>query len=858
MKNENDTKKTSINIPGTVFEALVNNGLILDPFYGNNEHKVSQIYNENWIFEKKFDIEEELLNYSGIILQFDGVDTISQVELNGKVLGTTENMFLRYEFNITDVLKAKDNILKVYIKSPTSAATQKVKEFKINLKNFEGVPGVPYLRKAQYSFGWDWGPCLPDIGIWKSVNLIFFEDIRIDSYYIDLKFNYNSDPSKITDTKNLTSLMINSVKINIQINLRTSLNRNLKERIYLKCNLTAPDKISHEKTIIIQEQFPSIEFQIDFPYLWWTHDLGIPNLYDLEISIEQNGRIIDSKKEKVGLRDIKLIRKPDNWGETFYFQLNGMPLFAKGANWIPIDSFIPRGRNKGLIELNIENALEANMNMIRVWGGGVYEDDLFYKTCDEKGILVWQDFPFACAVYPIHKEFIENVKEEAIYNIKRLRNHPSLAFWCGNNEIEQLWKFLLQISGLINPDIIKNYEEGYLTLFKDILPNLIKEYDPRHQYWPSSALDKFEGSKILSSNPNNPESGDSHYWYVWHGGASFKSYRTFDSRFMSEFGFESFPSMKTIKNFCPTEQLHFDSHIMENHQKNRAGNKKIHQYMKKRFGIPKKFEQQVILSQLTQAEAIEYGVEHWRRNRNEYHCMGTLYWQLNDCWPVASWSSFDYYGRWKALHYYAKRFYTPLFPSVREENDKVEYWITNDLRTSENYILEWKIFNSTNELLKKDFYEGIISPCSSKLLGIVNVEDINNSKEKAQQNIIFYTLKKDKSDTSYLYHGMKLFGAPKKIQMQDPKITWDFILSESGNTERVIKIKIVSEKIAYYVYIDSDVFDFKASDNFFSMGPGESRVITLWKLNPLDKSQMGLLSLKKEHLYVRSLFDLIS
>ena len=576
----------------------------------------------------------------------------------------------------------------------------------------------------------------------------------------------------------------------------------------------------------------------------------------MEIYLEWEGNIINFRKEKIGIRDIQLIRKADEWGESFYFQLNGIPIFAKGANWIPIDSFIPRGKRVGLIQRNIENALKANMNMIRVWGGGVYEDDEFYEICDEKGILVWQDFPFACSIYPIHENFMQNVKNEAIYNIKRLRNHPSLALWCGNNEIEQLWKLLLNVAKITEKEQITLYEQGYLTLFKDVIPKIVNKYDARHQYWPSSSLDKFDGSKVLSINPNNPESGDSHYWFVWHGGAPFKSYRSFDSRFMSEFGFESFPSLKSIKKFCPPNQFSFDSLIMLTHQKSKGGNKKILKYIKRRFRLPEKFENQVTLSQITQAEAIEYGVEHWRRNRNNYHCMGTIYWQLNDCWPVISWSSFDYYGRWKALHYFARRFYDPLFPSVKEEKDLVEFWITNDLRISKSIQFFWKLFNSNSELIQEGLINYEIPPLTSKKLKEINVSDINSSPLRMRNNIIFYKCK-EQNEKDFFFHGMKLFDSPKYFDLSNPNIRWDITLIKNpNNNESSVQIKLHSEKIALYVHIDSNLYDFIASDNFFSMEPDETRIISLTELKLNKESINNLGSLKKSDFYVESLYDL--
>ncbi|MCJ7650249.1 MAG: glycoside hydrolase family 2 protein, partial [Candidatus Lokiarchaeota archaeon] len=623
------------------------------------------------------------------LLRFKGLDTIAQIFLNEQLIGSAENMFVEYEYDVSDIIKKEENILRIYFKSPTIFAKEMIEKFKHKLKTSQEMPGLPYIRKAQYSFGWDWGPSLPDIGIWKDVELFGYDNIKIDCYCIETSFNYNKNPMKITDVSDYSQVSVISARVKIEFQFDIKITAISAGNIFLNCKLIAPDQKSYEKRIKILGEKHALEYEIVDPMLWWTHDLGTPNLYEMEITLENEGEILEFITQKMGIRDIQLIRNPDKWGESFFFMFNGIPIFAKGANWIPIDSFIPRGKKNGLYEMNIKSAVAANMNMIRVWGGGIYEDDQFYQLCDQLGVLVWQDFQFACAIYPIHEEFVTNVTFEAIQNIKRLRNHPSIALWCGNNELEWLWRLNLKTSDINDENLILSFKKGYLKIFEDILPNLIKKYDPNHSYWPSSPSNGYAGEKLGIVDSNSPDIGDSHFWDVWHGNKPFTAYRKFDSRFMSEFGFESFPSMKTIREFCPKDQFDFNSNVMENHQKNKAGNRKILKYMKKRFTIPPKFEHRVILSQITQAEAIQYGVEHWRRNRNDFHCMGTLYWQLNDCWPVASWSSLDYYGRWKAIHYFAKRFYQNVFASIKEDKDSVEFWVTNDLRERQSFILEW-------------------------------------------------------------------------------------------------------------------------------------------------------------------------
>jgi len=832
-------------VPGSVYETLIVNKIIEDPFYGLNEHKMGWIYESEWQYELFFDVNEVFLEYKNIILRFNGIDTFSEIWFNGELLGSTDNMFVFYEFDVKSQLKLNQNSLKVIIKSPTKKAEEEIKKHGIKLNTgLAYIPGIPYLRKAQYSFGWDWGPKLPDISIWKPVEIIGWDGLRFKSILTKKSFEYNMNPLKIIDPSEITKIAVMVVELSIQVNT-SGLDDIGKYKI--KSYLKSPDG-----TILYHEGDlkSSINFYIEYPYLWWTHDLGTPNLYELKISLI-NGGVIEEYTQKIGIRDLKLIQDEDKWGETFYFMLNGVPLYAKGANWVPIDSFIPRGEKKGLYQSNLRNAKEANMNMIRVWGGGIYETDLFYELCDSLGLLVWQDFPYACAIYPFHEEYLENIRLESKQNIIRLRNHPSLALWCGNNEVEWLWRWELKSSEIEEENLKEAFKDGYLKLFEDIIPNLLKIYDPHHPYWPSSPSNGYIGQDLGSINSNSPDVGDSHFWDVWHRNKPFKAYRKFNSRFMSEFGFESFPSLKTIEEFCPSEQFNMFSPIMENHQKNSAGNKKILDYMKKRFSIPKAFENQVILSQLTQGEAVEYGVEHWRRNRNDHHCMGAFYWQLNDCWPVASWSSLDYYNRWKALHYFAKRFYQTLFLSVKENKKKVEFWVSNDNRIPHNISLKWKLLDSNAKIINKGEKGAQISPCTSVLLDKI---DLDQSLIKEQ--VIFYYLF-DTESNKLVYQGFRLLDAPKRFPLKNPSLSWEVSEIKNLDTNEVkCEIKISSKYIALYVFIESEKYDFLASDNYFSMEREETRIIILKDLNLIYSSEPYPI-INKNDFKVRSLFDLL-
>ncbi|MHA2007144.1 MAG: glycosyl hydrolase 2 galactose-binding domain-containing protein [Promethearchaeota archaeon] len=861
LKNSDSSIRINTQVPGTVFEALLENSIIEDPFYGENEHKMKWVYESGWIYEKEFNVDSEFLSHESVLLRFHGLDTIAEVVLNDESLGFSNNMFVKYDFEIKAKLKETGNKIIVKFKSPTIQVRKKIEETGVKLNTgFAAIPGIPYLRKAQYSFGWDWGPKLPDIGIWKSVELIGYNDFKITSVFSYSNLEYNKNPLHISKSNVTSTIEIKSAKIFIDIEITLNTENISGLGYIIKAEIKTPDEEVFVKEIPLSKQKETFEFDIDNPFLWWTHDLGTPNLYQVEIAILKE-RVLEKVNQKLGLREIKLVRERDRWGETYYFLLNGIPLFAKGANWIPIDSFIPRGEKLGLYSMNLKYARRANMNMIRVWGGGIYEDESFYNTCDELGILVWQDFPFACAIYPYNTDFIENVKQEAIQNIIRLRSHPSLALWCGNNEIESGWKWYTIGSGIVKNknEKLKFLTNFYLRIFEDILPQLIEKFDPTRSYWPSSPSSGYINENLALRSSNNPNAGDSHYWAVWHGNMPFTAYRDFNSRFMSEFGYESFPSLKTIKKFCPIDQYSFNSPIMENHQKNSAGNQKIMDYMDKRFSIPDGFENQIILSQITQAEAIEYGVEHWRQNRTDYHCMGALYWQLNDCWPVASWSSLDYYGRWKALHYFAKRFYQPLFASVKEDPNYVEFWVTNDLKKSSQIEIEWKILNSEGNLLLSGVKTSTIFPCSSLKVHSVNVSKINANESSLQNNIIFFKLSLLEKEKKLIHRSFRLFDAPKFFNLKDPEIThaWEEMKGEvNGNT--LIRLSLNATEIALYVIINSDLVDFIASDNYFSMDPDETYIIDIEILNTSNLSKKMSQQKIKDSFKILSLYDIIN
>ena len=802
LKEVSKDQKYTAKVPGSVLETLFEHKVIQDPFYGVNEKKCQWVYETDWEYSTTISLSQEIKKRDYCMLRFYGLDTFCEVTLNDRVILFGDNMHRTYEVYIKtndyNFLEEGDNQLTIKFKSPVREAQNKMEETGLELnqdiKNHLpfAIPGVEMLRKAYYSFGWDWGPKLPDSGIWRKIELHAFNDVYIKGVQIE------SDIDFIIGDGNGKPIA-KEAKVKLETELEDF--HNNKEKIIIYELYDGKNKINEQK-INTLKLGTEINMIISNPKLWWTHELGKSTLYHLKIKIFEKDQLLDEYSTDFGIREIQLVRNEDKWGESFYFELNKIPIFAKGGNWVPSDSLLPRGTRNKNFEKILDDCIKANMNMIRIWGGGIYEEDAFYQYCDQNGLLVWQDFPFACRPTPNYSGFEESVIHEAVDNIKRLRNHPSLAIWVGNNEIEEGWLFW----GF--EQFVPQYKPFYLKLFEETLPKLINEYDQTRPYWPSSPS---SGGNF--QDPQSPDYGDSHYWKVWHEGFPLESYRSFDSRFMSEFGFESFPDMKTIKSFCQENQMFYDSEIMENHQKNPAGNQKIYDYMEKRFNIPKSFEKQVILSQITQAEAMEYGVEHWRRNRNNCHCMGALYWQINDCWPVASWSSIDYYARWKALHYFAKKFYNPFYINAFETNDFFEIWFCNDLPMKFKGKYTFKLMDLFGKILYEKEGSLLASGLFSSVVERVNFEDIGVDP----RNSILFFKAFDQSD-NLVSEGFKLFTPPKNLQLLEPTIK---IKLEKENENYTLIIN--SDKPVLYCLIETKE-ELIFSDNYFSF-PGEQKVV---------------------------------
>lgn len=807
----------SVQVPGSVYHDLMENGRMEDPYYRDNELKALKLMEEDYTYETKFDAPEEMLAQEEVHLVLEGIDTIADIYLNGKKIAYTDNMHRTWEFAVKHLLKEKDNTLRVSLHSPITYIKEMNEKDPV-LGTTDAMAGFPYIRKAHCMFGWDWGPRLPDAGIWKPVKLIAFSKARFDSVYI----------RQIHEAGNVW------VKEEIDLEVlekegcfRVGKDTKKLEGFYVKTIITAPDGTSQEYT---QEEMVA-GVLIKNPKLWWPSGYGEQPLYEVKnilVTCDENGEeVLDFYSRRIGLRTMKMVQEKDQYGESFCHEVNGVRIFAMGADYIPEDNILPLVNKERTYDLLMQ-AKMANHNCVRVWGGGYYPSDDFYDACDELGLMVWEDFMFACAVYNLTEDFEESIRAEFKDNIKRIRNHASLGLWCGNNEMES---FVLQGDGWINKPSQKS---DYVKMYEYILPKMVKEYDPDTFYWPSSP-----SSGGAFDNPGDENRGDVHYWDVWHGNKPITEYRKFHFRYLSEFGFQSFPGLKTCESFTLPQDRNIFSYVMEKHQRNSAANGKIMNYMEQTFLYPTSFDTTLYASQLLQAEAIRYGVEHFRRHRGR--CMGTVVWQLNDCWPVASWSSIDYYGRWKALHYYEKRFFSPIHLSCEEEgvltqdtNPNAEPYevkksirlnVANETMQEQKLTVVWALRDAAGQIKRKKEQDITVDALSSVWLEKEDMMDADLYHDYVSYDCY--------QDGKVISSGTVLFTTPKYFAFEDPALE-----ARVEGDEIIIR----AQKYARSVEIINEEENLLLSDNYFDLNADEKRVKIL-KGNP-------------EHLKLRSVYDI--
>ena len=791
-------------VPGTVYTDLLRNREMEDPFWKDNEDKALELMEYDYEYVTDFSCEQELLDSDRVILHFDGLDTLAEVYLNGSHLGSTFNMHRIWEFDVKELLNGRDNTLKVIFHSPTKFVREAFADRK-NLGSEDAMEGFVHMRKAHSMFGWDWGIRLPDAGIYRPITLLGINKARIDSFYITQQHE-----------ENLVTL-----KLEVSVEAAEQEVLSAAKTPEYTVMITSPSGESK-----VYEGSPA-EINIENPCLWWPNGYGAQELYTVKVILTEDGKELDSQEKKIGLRTMTMHRQKDEWGESFAHQVNGIDIFAMGADYIPEDSLLGRV-NPEVTRKLLEKARFANFNAIRVWGGGYYPDDWFYDICDELGLVVWQDFMFACGAYDLTPEFEANIRQEFVDNIKRLRHHASLGLWCGNNEMEMFAAVGVFIK-------TKREVRDYLFMYERLLPEVLKEYDPQTFYWPASP-----SSGGSFDEPNSPDRGDVHYWDVWHGNKPFSEYRQFFFRYASEFGFQSFPSMKTIETFTDDpEDYNIFSYVMEKHQRNGSANGKIMNYMQQTYRYPTDFKVLLYTSQLLQADAIRYGVEHFRRNRGR--CMGAIYWQLNDCWPVASWSSVDYCGRLKALHYYAKRFFAPLMISCEEEGlmtsgkginsehytfeKSIRLNVANETLTDREVTVRWSQRNAKAQVIRQE--EEIINVPALTSVWLTKVE---LPEVKIYSEYVSYELLYNGETVS---GGSVIFSYPKYFKYENPKLA----CRVEGNS-----IVVKADSYTKSIEILNAEEDLILSDNYFDMDGGEKRV--------------EILSGKPEGITLRSVYDI--
>jgi beta-mannosidase len=775
VNSENDSIKLTTNIPNEINFNLYINKVIPHPFFGDNEKNIQWISENDWKYEKEFDVDSSFLTNENIELIFEGIDTYSDIYLNDIKILSTDNQFRQWKADVKSRLQPSNNKLRILIRSPFDIEKQKAEAYGFQPPSDSRM----FTRKAAYVYGWDWGPRIVTSGLWKSVKLESWNGPRLKDVFI------------IKDS-------LTERKAYLTARFEISSNKETEISLFV---------YGHRKKIMTTEgdQTVEINFEIDSPNLWWPNGLGEQKLYAIDCYLAHNNYGVQTISKKIGLRTIELVQEKDSIGKSFYFKVNGQPVFMKGANYIPMQ-MIGNDVDTNKYARLINDTAESNMNMLRVWGGGIYEHDIFYDLCDEKGILVWQDFMFANSMYPGDSLMLQNIALETTEQIKRLRNHPSIALFCGNNEIAEAWANW-GWKNKYSRDQQKKMDNDYNQIFHKLLPDIVNKFSPQITYWPSSP-------QFGRGDKRSQYEGDSHYWGVWHDEEPFEMYEQKVPRFMSEFGFQSYPSLKTLENWIEKKDLNFNTPMLQSHQKHLRGNELIKKYMERNYKVPYSFSDFIFVSQLLQTEGIAMGIEAHRRAMP--YCMGSLYWQLNDCWPVVSWSGIDYEERWKALQYVVKKSFEPVILSFERKDELLNIFLVNDTNESVNGYLTLRLMNFDGEkkLQAEEYYQ--INPNSVKLLRSIDLTNYNRFKwENSFLNIRFNG---DVNAAEKNFYFVK----PKDMSLSKPEIK----ISKEKNGDHYI-LNLVSNTLVKNVFVDCNA-DGKFSDNFFDLIPREEKIIEFY------------------------------
>lgn len=793
-----DTLWSDAKVPGTVHQDLLNHNRIPNPFYGMNEEAVQWVENEDWMYRTSFVVDEQQLSRDAAVLEMDGLDTYADVFLNGALILRSDNMFVGHKIEVKPVLRKGVNQLLVRFRSPVKEVLPQLQtngfDYPASNDHSPWRTSV-YTRKAPYSYGWDWGIRLATCGIWRPVRLVFSDVARIEDYYVcqDAVTQAKADVDNRLEINNVTSNTVSAL-LKVDYHYSDSDTKEIKKQIELRPGANTV----------------SLPVSIENPHLWMPNGWGEPSLYKFTASLSVDGVEIAKQERNVGLRTVRVVMDDDEHGKSFYFVVNGKPMFAKGANFIPDDALLPNVTQERYKRI-FEDVKAANMNMLRVWGGGIYEDNEFYDEADRNGILIWQDFMFACSSYPHDPLFVGRVEAEAEYNIKRLRGHASLAMWCGNNEIYEAmryWGWQRKYSA----EAFAEMERGYNVLFRELLPKMVERLDGTRFYMHSSPYEANWG------RPNSWKTGDSHNWGTWHGRKPFESFDTDVPRFMSEYGFQAFPEMKTIRTFAEEKDFELESPVMNAHQKADIGNALIRQTMRLYYRVPEKFEDLVYVGLVLQGQGIRHGIEAHRRNRP--YCMGSLFWQLNDSWPVVSWSGIDYYGNWKALMYQSKRAFAPiLINAIKEGDDLCVYLVSDELQDHDGVRLDVELMDFDGKAHGKWTQSGMLAANSSVLFMKKRADELQG-KLSAANSLLHFTLK-DKNGVT-LADDVFYFAYPKDQKLPEANI--ETSVRRRGDA---IEMTLKTDKLARDIFVEVPVQGVRFTDNFFDLLPGQRKKITI-------------------------------
>lgn len=768
-------------LPGCNYLDLINAGEIEDPFWGQNETAATQIAERDFLYSRKFMVDDDLLQSDQVELVVSGLDTLAVITLNGTEIANCDNAHRTYRLPIKPQLVKGKNELSIYFSSPLPYIRAKNKENP--LYTIGMADNAAHIRKPQCHFGWDWGPNLAPVGIHGSIKIEGYNQARITNLAIEQKHTGGQ------------------VELTVCIDIDRY--ENFSKPLDLRYSLVGPDGSKQLNIVPLVKEHTCFIIRVEHPKLWWCNGLGDQPLYELTVELvdeKYKKEPLDSWKRKIGLRTIRLDNTADKWGRNFCFVVNDVPIFAKGGDWIPSDSFVTRTTRDDL-DFYIKSARDANMNMLRVWGGGYYESDTFYELCDEYGILVWQDFAFACAEYPLNDPaFLENVKLEVIDNIRRLRHHASLALWCGNNEIK-----------LMSMSFKKTKQISHDDFFYHTLKEWVASEDNQTPYWSSSP-----SSSVPEIKANSLNDGDTHLWHVWHGLQPLESFRNYPTRFCSEFGVESLPNMHTIRSFTDAEKPTLFDPVMQLHQKSIGGNEKMLFYVLSKYRNPSTLESFIYLSQLIQSETVRMATEFWRRNVGR--CNGAIYWQYNDCWPVASWAGIDYQKQYKAVQYRARHFNKMVCVSAEMHQHDADVSVINDLPVGFLGSLNWRLVDfSGNTIHSETIKVSIEKNCASKVETISFKQYLGDFNKQDAALILELMDLEDKIISSQ----SNLLVPDKEASLRKPNLKTSVSVVGKEAT-----LTITADTFTRFAYVEIDGVHTPLSDNFIDIEGGKSVHLT--------------------------------